>query len=113
MDGIEKLKKNDFNQTVANHLNTYITFLNDSCKIPFHMYTEKESKTLKWRDLTEPEKLKLFKSIKIPELFPSLRNARKVQKLWDNFKELYKPYGQAKTWMNKKLKILQKKLQVG
>ena len=83
------LKKTEFNQTAANHLNTYITFLNDSCKISFRMYTDKESKTLKWRDLTGPEKLKLFKSIKIPELFSSLRNASNVQKLWDNFKELY------------------------
>ena len=55
MDGIEKLKKNEFNQTTAKHLNTYITYLNDCCKIPFHMYMDQESRTLKWRDLTGPE----------------------------------------------------------
>lgn len=41
MDGIEKLKNNEFNQTAAQQLNTYITYLNDCCKIPFHMYPEK------------------------------------------------------------------------
>ena len=54
------------------------------------MYLDKESKSLKWRDLTSPEKLKLFASIKIPELFPDLKNANLVQKLWDDFKVIYK-----------------------
>ena len=36
-----------------------------------------------------PEKLKLFKAIKIPELFPSLRNARDIQTRWDKFKKIY------------------------
>ena len=81
MDAIENLRKSEFNQTAAKHLNTYITQLNDFCKIPFHMYMDKHSKILKWRDLTGPKKLKLFKSIKIPDLFPSLTNARDIQTL--------------------------------
>ena len=56
MDGIEKLKNNEFNQSATQQLDTYITYLNDSCKIPFHMYTDKDSRILKWRDLTGPEK---------------------------------------------------------
>lgn len=39
--------------------------------------------------MTGPEKLKLFKAIKIPELFPSLRNASDIQTLWDTFKKIY------------------------
>lgn len=39
--------------------------------------------------MTGPEKLKLFKKIKIPEIFPSLPNAANVQTLWDNFKKIY------------------------
>ena len=53
-------------------------------------HTDKESNALKWRDLTGPEKLKLFVSIKIPKLFPDLNNADLVQKLWDDFKAIYK-----------------------
>ena len=79
MDGIEKLKNNEFNQSATQQLDTYITYLNESCKIPFHMYTDKDSRILKWRDLTDPEKLKLFKAIKIPELFSSLINASDIQ----------------------------------
>jgi len=45
-----------------------INMLNINCKIPFHIYADKESKTLKWRDLIGPEKLKLFKLIKMQEL---------------------------------------------
>ena len=60
MDKIEK-SKNECNQATAKHLDTYITYLNTCCKIPFHMYADQGSKTLKWRDLTGPEKLKLFK----------------------------------------------------
>ena len=78
MDGIEKLTNKEFKQsTVTNHF----TYLNINCKISFHVYLSKESKFLKWRDLTSPEQLKLFASIKIPELFPDLKNANLVQKL--------------------------------
>lgn len=43
MDDIEKLTKNEFNQATAKHLDTYITYLNTCCKIPFHMYTDQGS----------------------------------------------------------------------
>ena len=98
MDGIEKLRSKEFKQSTVKQLNIYITYLNMNCKISFHMYVDKESNTLKWRDLTGPEKLKLFASIKIPELFPNLKDADMVQKLWDNFKAIYKIL-----WSDKKL----------
>ena len=39
------------------HFDKYITFLNEDCKVSFHTYQDKESKVLKWRDLTGPEKV--------------------------------------------------------
>ena len=63
----------------------YQNFLNDKCKIKFRFYTDKESKAIKWRDLTGAEKKKLFKNINIPTLFPSLERKEEVQKLWNNF----------------------------
>ena len=53
-------------------------------------YMDKESKTLKWRNLTGPEKLKLFKLIKIPELFPNLKNGEGIQQLWNGLSRIYK-----------------------
>ena len=47
-------------------------------------------------------------NIKVPEIFPCLPNVADVQTLWDNFKKYMNFYGQAITWINKKLKILQK-----
>ena len=39
---------------------------------------------LKYRDLTGPEKVRLFKNINIPSLFPTLSNKEKLQSLWVN-----------------------------
>ena len=100
MDGIEKIRESEFKQTKAKNLDQYITFLNVNCKIPFYMYVDKESKHLKWRDLTGPEKVRLFRAIKIPELFPALPSGEKVQQLWENLKDslIYKVL-----WSSKKL----------
>ena len=89
LDGIEKGNIRSLNMETANHVVKYEKFLNDDCKINFHMYIEKESKNLKWRDLTGPEKLKVFDKINIVELFPNLPQAEKVQRLWMTFFEIY------------------------
>lgn len=68
---------------------TYEKFLNETCKIPFQWYVNPETKQLKWRDLTGPEKLRLFSTIHIPQLFPSLTHALTVQEIWSSFFALY------------------------
>jgi len=90
LDGLENFRGTEFKQAKAKNLDQYITFLNTSCKISFHMYADKESKQLKWRDLTGPEKVKLFRSIRIPELFPQLPKKQKVQQLWKDLEDIYK-----------------------
>ena len=67
----------------------YEDFLNDTCKISFHMYLDKDSKVLKWRDLTGPEKLKLFNKINISQLFPNIPHTTNVQKIWKDFLNIY------------------------
>ena len=89
MDGIEKFRSQEFKQTTAQSVNRYITYLNVNCKISFHMYVDQDSKNLKWQDLTGPEKLRVFTAIKIVELFPKLKNADKIQQLWNDFKSIY------------------------
>jgi len=41
----------------TSYFDKYIKVLNDDCKVSFHKYQDKESKVLKWRDLTGPEKI--------------------------------------------------------
>ena len=67
------------------HTMQYQQFLNDKCKVRFKFHTDKETKAMKWRDLTGPEKKRLFEHIDIPTLFPSLENSQKIQKLWNEF----------------------------
>ena len=40
---------------------------------------------MKWRDLTGPEKKRVFEHMDILTLFPSLENKQKIQKLWNEF----------------------------
>ena len=57
-------------------IKTYEAFLNESCK------------KLKWRDLTGPEKIRLFLNIDISVLFPYLEAKEKIRELWRVFFEL-------------------------
>ena len=88
MDGIEKCTSLD--SCGAVNINEYQSFLKNACKIPFNFYVCKESRALKWRDLTGPEKYKLFSKINIPELFPNLPNASTIQEIWNSFMKLNK-----------------------
>lgn len=85
-DGIKKAQNLD--RAKAKHLEHYEQFLHQSCKIHFKFYTDKTSQGIKWRDLTGPEKIKLFAYIDIPSLFPALEKKVQIQKLWTTFCEL-------------------------
>ena len=89
LDGIEKLTLKKFDRSAATEVVRYENFLNTECKISFHMYLDKDSKSLKWRDLVGPEKLKLFKQIDIMKLFPRIPNAQSVHLLWKSFLSIY------------------------
>ncbi len=64
LDAINQNKRN---------LDAYVDVLNN-CKIRFRWFTDKEIKKLTWRDLTGPEKMRLFNGINIPAAFPDLQN---------------------------------------
>ena len=81
------------NCSQSKNLDAYIDFLNNECKIRFRWYTDKESKKVTWRDLTGPEKIKLFDRINITVLFPDLQTKDKLQKLWKDFFALIKTLG--------------------
>jgi len=86
LDGIEKC--NELDRSKATNIREYEAFLVFSCKIPFHFYVCKDSRSLKWRDLTGPEKYKLFAKINLPDLFPNLPNASVIQDIWMQFMAL-------------------------
>ena len=67
----------------------YEQFLNEECRVCFHFFQDKIAKETKWRDLTGPEKIKLFSKISIQTLFPTVPKATKVQKLWTDFFSMY------------------------
>ena len=64
--------------------------LNSQGKVHFKFQQHKQTKVLKWRDLTGLEKMRLFEHIDIPALFLSLENNQKIQKLWNEFITLVK-----------------------
>ena len=67
------------------NMTAYVEFLNGPCKIKFNRYMDKNSKKLTHRDLTGPEKHRLFNKINIPTLFPTLDSKIKLQKVWTDF----------------------------
>lgn len=56
-----------------------------SLGIPFHFYVRKESKQLECRDLTRPEKVKLFKNINISSHLPNSQENKTIQQIWEDF----------------------------
>ena len=91
LDGVGKAT-NDPNSI---HLKTYENFLNKECKIRFRWFVDKESKTFKWRDLTGPEKIRLFQHIDHPTLFPALEKKHELQLLWSEFFNLISILGKS------------------
>ena len=86
-DGISKAAGLDLSRYTG--ITAYETFLNGPCKINFKWYTNKETKQLQWRDLTGPEKVRLFNNVDIPKYLPMLKNAAALQDVWREFWRLY------------------------
>lgn len=101
------------------HLVAYEKFLNNDCNIHFAWYTSKESKQMQWRDLSGPEKVRLFSKIDIPKLFPALPNAPAIQDIWTELWRLFSELNDStdpnelrddiKNWVKMFLKIYQTK----
>ena len=85
LDGIEKACSSELGK--YQNLSKYIELLKE-CKIPFHFYMCKDSKKLKWHDLTGPEKHRLFARIDLPNAFPTIPHVQKIQCIWEEFRRL-------------------------
>ena len=59
----------------------YEKFISETYKVAFRFFVDKDAKKLKWRDLTGPDKLKVFNSINIPDLFPNVPSCHVRQTL--------------------------------
>ena len=58
-----------------------------SIGVSFNFRINKESKKLEYRDLTGPEKLKLFQDINIPTLLPRYSQNKEIHVIWQKFME--------------------------
>ena len=85
-DAIAKKNKfpNGFNREKFTHMARYEAFLQD-LGIPFRWYVGKETKQLEYRDLTGPEKVKVFQNIKIASLLPNSKFKGQIQEIWDGY----------------------------
>ena len=112
--------KSTLDRSKHSNVTAYETFLNDQCKIHFKWYTCQDTKQLKWRDLTGPEKIRLFKHMDIPKYFPDIPNASVIQDVWGEFARLFDQLGKSsincdelekdiKTWVNLFLRVYQTK----
>ena len=86
-DAIDKKKTFNDGLDLAKykHVAGWQKYLNEKLQIPFNWFVCKESKKLKWRDLTGPEKSKLFQNINIDEILPNSQDSVTIQKLWKDF----------------------------
>lgn len=86
-DALDKNKTfNDgFNRSKYKHMAGWETYLNDTLKIPFNWFVCKDSKKLKWRDLTGPEKQKLFRNIDFTRVLPNHQKSDQISQLWKQF----------------------------
>lgn len=80
LDSIERLNRKSLDR--LHHLKKYEEALKVIGIRGSNFWIGKESKKLKWRTLTGPEKLLLFDNINLCELFPQVPNINTVQSLW-------------------------------
>lgn len=113
-DGIDKQRTLRLDRSKQTHLASYETFLNEECKISFRWYADEQK--LKYRDLTGPEKHRLFRKMIISTSIPK---ASDIQELWSSFYSLMQMLSndcvadvfdqKAKTWVNEFCAIYQTK----
>ena len=70
------------------HMAEYESFLRKDLNISFNWNVNRDSKKLEYRDLTGPEKIKLFENIDLSSIIGNQELALKMQKLWDSFFKL-------------------------
>ena len=74
------------------HLSKFETKLKEMGISGYSFWVGKESKKLKWRTLTGPEKSIVFTNIDLVQLFPNLENVTYIQKLWKDFLEIHRVF---------------------
>ena len=79
------------------HLKTFECHVKQLGISGYSFWIGKQSKQLKWRSLTGPEKLTLFSNINISTVFPDLPHNQEVQKLWEDFIVIHKLFSSKPT----------------
>lgn len=88
-DAIAKKKTRSLMDSLEISINTWQVMKNLSKVLESLNYRiNKESKKLEYRDLTGPEKLKLFQNINIPMLLPQCSQNKDIQVIWTKFMDI-------------------------
>ena len=94
-DAIDKVKRfTCFDAVKYKHLHSYQKFV-ASCGVPgYHFYIGQDSKQMKIRSLTGPERLKLFANISIADLLPTFSQSKclAIQGLWVDLLQLNRTF---------------------
>ncbi len=81
-DNVQKLTTYD--KTKLRKISAFEEFVKSLGMHDFNFYVDKDTKMLKYRDFTGPDKYKLLRHIKISDFLPGER-ANKLQEVWDSF----------------------------
>lgn len=87
-DNLELTNLNKFDLKKYKHMNSLQHFLNEKCGVRFQFYWIAETKKLTWRDLTGPEKHRLFDKFNLAEIMPDHERFQDVEKIWFDFYEM-------------------------
>lgn len=89
-DLMEKRKSTAYDPQKCKNLENFRKFITELGIPGYNFWIGETSKQLKWRTLTGPEKLKVFKHINIQQLLPNSPECRtiKIQVLWTELLEL-------------------------
>lgn len=94
-DAIEKVKRfTSFDAVKYKHLDGYQKFV-AGCGVPgYQFYIGQDSKQMKIRSLTGPERLKVFTNISIADLLPKFPQSKctAIQGLWNDLLQLNKTF---------------------
>lgn len=107
---IMELRRVDGINKNTSYIDRYVKFLNEQCKVSFYMYADKETKKLQWRDLTGPEKIRVFNNFNFNYLFPDMPKVTIIQEIWKQFYSIYKELQSNKVVATTELNKLQGKL---
>ena len=87
-DNFDAFSISKFDLIKYKHMNSLQHFLNEKCNVSFKFMWIAETRKLTWRDLSGPEKTRLFEKFNLSEIIPDHEKFDSVVAIWTEFYEL-------------------------